>query len=757
MPLPVLFGIFVLSGAAGLIFEVVWSRQLVLVFGNTTQAVSAILTGFFAGLAIGSWLGGRIVDRVRRPLRMYGLLECALVIVVLLTPPSFRLIHDIYRSAFATLQTAPHSLALIRFGLTLLALAPATILMGATLPTLTRYLARDAKQLSSAFARLYLANTMGAIVGAAIAGFVLIELFGLLGALVTGAACSGVAGLIALAFDRRVGGVPAAPMTPTAADTSFIGGSKLRLALIIAFVSGLTSLAYQTLWVRLLSAGTGNSTYVFTLILAVFLTGLAMGAVEFKRLQRRVVDVVPLLAGGQIVIALLATIGVYVQISTGPQVTAASWGWETFAVVLPPAFVMGLCFPAAAALLGGDDSQVGSRSGLLLAANTVGAICGTFLVPFIAIPLLGSATAVGAVALVNAATGIMVALRGGILSRSLRRVIAIAGAATAAGIAVLLATNSLFLDPNVVRFRRLGTIYRTAEDEIASVQAGSIRGHKQLWVNGTGMTMLTVDTKLMPVLPLVIRPASTSALVIAFGMGSAYRGALIAGLHTDAVDLVPSVPDMFPSFYSDARLFLTGKRGKIIIADGRNYVELTDHKYDLILVDPPPPVESSGVSVISSREFYRASRARLKVGGVMMQWVPDQQTLSDFKAHVRTFADVFPYVIVAEGPGRNGFYMLGSGEPMTLDQASLRAILSRPGVLRDISSAFDSPESTLDGWLARIPTLVRVSGTDVRTFAGQGPLITDDRPLPEYFLLHLLFGKSSPRLEGRDVQVGRSQ
>lgn len=94
---------------------------------------------------------------------------------------------------------------------------------------------------------------------------------------------------------------------------------------------------------------------------------------------------------------------------------------------------------------------------------------------------------------------------------------------------------------------------------------------------------------------------------------------------------------------------------------------------------------------------------------------------------------------------------------MTLDQASLRAILSRPGVLRDISSAFDSPESTLDGWLARIPTLVRVSGTDVRTFAGQGPLITDDRPLPEYFLLHLLFGKSSPRLEGRDVQVGRSQ
>ena len=134
-----------------------------------------------------------------------------------------------------------------------------------------------------------------------------------------------------------------------------------------------------------------------------------------------------------------------------------------------------------------------------------------------------------------------------------------------------------------------------------------------------------------------------------------------------------------------------------------------------------------------------------------MQWVPSAQTLSDFKAHVRSFVDVFPEVIVAEGPGKYSFYMLGSAEPMTLDQASLSAILSRPGVVRDISSAFDSPESTLDGWLARIPTLVRVSGGDVQTFAGQGPLVTDDRPIPEYFLLHRLFGDSSPRLKGGDV------
>ncbi len=198
-----ILAIFILSGAAGLMYEVVWSRQLVLVFGNTTQAVSTILTGFFGGMAIGSWAGGRLADRVRRPLRLYGVLEGILVVVVLLTPFTVRLIGEAYRGAFASLETAPQALALVRFGLALLALAPATILMGATLPTLTRYLSRDAAHLSSAFGRLYAANTIGAILGAAAAGLVLIEILGLTATLVVAAACSGAAGLTAIVIDRR--------------------------------------------------------------------------------------------------------------------------------------------------------------------------------------------------------------------------------------------------------------------------------------------------------------------------------------------------------------------------------------------------------------------------------------------------------------------------------------------------------------------------------------------------------------------------
>src|SRR6478735_4742346 len=139
---PVILMIFVLSGAAALIDEIVWSRQLVLVFGNTTQAVSAILAGFFGGIAIGSFVGGRIADRVRAPLRMYGFLELALAVVVLLTPISFRLINGLYRDIYPSLEASPGALAVLRVTMAVLALSPATILMGATLPTLTRHLAR---------------------------------------------------------------------------------------------------------------------------------------------------------------------------------------------------------------------------------------------------------------------------------------------------------------------------------------------------------------------------------------------------------------------------------------------------------------------------------------------------------------------------------------------------------------------------------------------------------------------------------------
>ena len=749
--------IFVLSGAAGLIDEIVWSRQLVLVFGNTTQAVSAILTGFFGGLAIGAAVGGRIADRVRVPLRMYGLMECGLAVLVLVTPVSFGLIHEVYRGIYPTLESSPQLLALLRLALAVLALAPATVLMGATFPSLTRHLSRTS-ELSKAFGRLYAANTIGAIVGTLAAGLVLIELLGLSGALRVGAGCSLVAGLVALWLSR--GPAPAPEIAATTASTPADAGPtaiepaaaaparpsrgpaspRVGLALGLAFLSGLTSLAYQVTWTRLLASGTGNTTYVFTVILAVFLTGIAIGALLFNLLRPRLRDPVRWLALTQIGVAVLVMLGLVLVIGR-PEALSPGRPFETLRalfgsailVVLPVTILLGIAFPTASALLRDDPSAAGSESGALLGVNTFGAILASVLVPFILMPTIGSPAIIVLLAATNAAIGLGLAL----IARPSARPAAVGAVAVLVGIAIVASRPGLVVQPNEALIAaRGGTLFASTEDEIASVQAGQVMATPELWVAGTSMTLLTVDAKLMPVLPLIARPDAKRALVVAFGMGTAFRASLIAGLRADAVELVPSVPEMFRYYYpDDFDAVLADPDGRVIVADGRNHLELSDERFDIIVTDPPPPMESSGASVISSKEYFEAGRDHLTPNGVMMQWTPFGAPEEDFKDHVRTFAAVFPFVSVFRGPGGYGAYLLGSQEPMSFDEEAVRTILARPGVLADISSAYDSPATTADDWVDVIARQHWLDGEAVTAYAGPGPLITDDEPRPEYFLI----------------------
>ena len=235
------------------------------------------------------------------------------------------------------------------------------------------------------------------------------------------------------------------------------------------------------------------------------------------------------------------------------------------------------------------------------------------------------------------------------------------------------------------------------------------------------MTLLTVDAKLMPILPLIARPDSKRALVVAFGMGSAFRSALTAGLETDVVELVPSVPKMFGYYYPDADAVLADPNGRVIVTDGRNHLELTKDRFDIIVTDPPPPIESSGASVISSKEYYEAGRDHLTPNGIMMQWLPYGGPADEFQDHIRTFAAVFPQITLVKGAGGYGIYMLGSSSPIAFDEANIREVLARPGVLEDISSAYDSPATTVDDWVDVISRQTWMTDAVARATAGLRP------------------------------------
>ena len=406
--------IFALSGAAGLIDEIVWSRQLVLVFGNTTQAVSAILTGFFAGMAIGAPIGGRIADRVRSPLRLYGFLEFALAIVVIATPLTFRAHQrDLPRHLPEPRRVAPgarprpHGPRRPRPG-------PGHDHDGRHAPSLTRYLTQDG-HLSKAFGRLYAANIIGAILGTLAAGFILIELLGLTGALAVGAGCSAIAGGAALV----PGSSPSARRPRRAADDRprrsirpaavhrrrrprarrRPGRGRVGLALTIAFVSG-PHLARLPGPVDPACSrpGTGNTTYVFTVILALFLIGLAIGALLFNIVRPRINDPARLLAAAQVLIGALVLFGLVVVIARRRSSTPADpigvlvslFGSAVLGRALTTV-VLGLTFPAASAMLADDprDGRPQHRARSSRSTRSVRSV-GSFLVPFLLIPWLGS-------------------------------------------------------------------------------------------------------------------------------------------------------------------------------------------------------------------------------------------------------------------------------------------------------------------------------------------------------------------------------
>ena len=520
---------------------------------------------------------------------------------------------------------------------------------------------------------------------------------------------------------------------------------RRRAVLAATFVSGFVSLALEVLWTRMLAEGTGSSIYIFTAILAIFLLGIALGSFLYRRFSRPEGERLGTLG------LCLAGVGVLAQATVvlgSGMVGHVPFVVRTVVVLLPATILMGYAFPLAGRLATPSAEAAGGSVGLLYAANTGGSILGSFGAAFVLAGTLGTNGSILLLGGLNLLAGAILfvaepvggARPGGVPERAAKPGRARLVAAGLAGLAVLgLVASSLDLPVTRTRteneLRRTGLPVTHAEDELATVDTvgGPAKG-RRLLVGGVGMTSLTVDTKLMGYLSKALRPDARDFLVIAFGMGGTYRSGLQVGLRTDAVELSPTVPSRMPVFFPDADRFLRHPQGRVIVSDGRNYVRLSRETYDLVAVDPAPPIESAGSVVLYTREFLTEGKARLRPGGVFMLWIPYALPLDDFKEHVRTFAGVFGHVRLVLSPGRHGVFMFGSDAPLEFTEENVRQVLGTPAAIRDLNDVPDHPATDADGWVEVVRRSQWLADDELRAFLGHGPEITDDRPRSEYFL-----------------------
>lgn len=709
------FIFFFISGFCSVLYELVWLRLSMAQFGVTTAMVSIVLSVFMAGLGLGSWASGRWLrepDRHGRfsALRLYAFTELLIGASGILVP---------YELSWGR-RVLEHSGMSSSFGYYLAAglwvcatLLPWCALMGATIPIAMRAIGQTLPQESRrSFSYLYMANVGGAVAGTTLPLY-LIELLGFQGTLRVGAACNGLIAISAFSLSWFLPQQsPAESGSITTSPVSASGGSTL---LSLLFLSGLTSMAMEVVWVRSYTPYFGTVVYAFASILGVYLLATFIGSVVYRRWSSWCSHESAILWSALAMCALLPLL------MAGPRIHMAPLGRLALGVG-PFTGLLGFITPMLVDRFSGGHPN---KAGAAYAINIAGCILGPLLAGFVLLPLISERWALTALTVPWLIVGLAPLRPRAKLQPAARGAIY----ALVALSAVLIATGRGYEEGLGER--------RVLRDATATVIATGTGMDKQLLVNGYGMTTLTPITKVMAHLPLAFldRPPQ-DALVICFGMGTTFRSLRSWDIPVTAVELVPSVPRLFSYYHSDGESVLASPLSHVVIDDGRRYLERTSQQYDVITIDPPPPLEAAGSSLLYSEEFYRVVRRRLRPGGILQQWVPAVGAdPEDVSAIARSLKESFPYVRTFLD--QFGFHFLCSERP-TVNWNARDLLLRMPP--RAITDFAEWAPPNLDTKYVAYVQLNRLLVNEVPLDrliapAPNTPPLTDDRPINEYYAL----------------------
>ncbi|GIW06235.1 MAG: spermidine synthase [Dehalococcoidia bacterium] len=739
---------FFASGASGLIYQVAWVRILSLIFGVTVQAVSAVLAGFMLGLAVGSYLAGRFSDRIKNPLIAYAFIEFGIGATGLLTPWAFGVLRDAYPAIYrwsegvsATLGTfgalalpAAALPDLIRLLLAFGILLIPTTLMGATLPVILRSTVLNGGSLGCSVSLLYAINTAGAIFGAVAAGFVLIANSGVQGSIQTAAVINIAIGFASLLLAAVVNML-----------TSTRSAGISQSAVFVAFgLSGFFALGYEVIWFRLLGIFFENVTYSFTIMLAAVLFGIAVGSYVLGPVLGtlgRFINWWIVFALLQFAIGLcaLGSVRVLGNLEAAIQ-TLQGWEWLQFltqyedyrsilaavAAIAPAMFFSGMTFAVAATLYVGDREDAGHRVGTLYAANLVGSILGSAVAGFLLIPVLSSQRSLFLLATGSLLAGALVLW---LAPRTSTHWAWKAGLTVAGGLvfwSAVQTTPDLYENVLATKFPNQEVVwYREGVESSVTVVRNPADNYITLYTNSRGQARdepaLVEFHRLLGHMPMLVHPDPKRALIVGIG-GGATAGAIAQypGVQVDAAELSDAVIEAVRFFAHVNYAFFTLPNVTIRQADARNYLLLTDQRYDVVSGDAIRP-NDAGSATLYSVEYYRLVASRLTENGVMTQWIPP---FSDYqyKMILRTFLTAFPHATLWQ----SGDLIIGSNSPIVIDRARLQARFADPKTAAALREAgITNPNDFLSRFNA--------TADEVRARIGPGPIITDDRPYIEYF------------------------
>jgi len=712
------FWFFFVSGFCSVLCELIWLRLSMAQFGVTTALTSIVLSVFMAGLGAGSWFAGALVRRYGDrmsfpPLRLYAVLELLIGLSALVVPAELAWGHRLLEGLADRAGVSSAAYYLISGVWLAATMVPFCACMGATIPVaMFAISSRRQEGDRRSFSFLYLANVLGAVLGSSLP-LLLIEPYGFHKTLRIGAVLN-----VAIAVSAFVVTLASRPVPPRASSSSVTAFGPIdshRSLLVLLFTTGLATMGMELIWIRIFTPYVGPVVYSFGLILVAYLLATFIGSRVYRNWSRTRTQ------ESRLTWISLALLGMLPLLTADARVPLHMVA-RVFLGVMPFAGMIGFLTPMLVDRWSGGDPD---RAGRAYAVNVVGCIAGPLVCGFLLLPLVGERWSV-----------LLLALPWFAMSFPIRRAPGFQPFSRASAYGILaLALVVLFSTKD---FETRFPVRRVRRDSTATVIAEGTGMRRWLLVNGIGMTILTPITKMMAHLTLAsLDHTPHSALVICFGMGTTFRSVVSWNISATAVELVPSVPKLFSYYHADAAEVMASPLAHLVIDDGRRFLERSPAKYDAIIVDPPPPVQAAGSSLLYSQEFYAVAKQRLQPGGILQQWLPEGDDPTQ-AAVARAIKNSFPYVRVYRGMAGWGWHFLASERPIPVRTAAELVARMPPGAVTDMMEW--GPAPTPEQQVSRV--LAHPSSIDaIVAYSPATPALTDDRPINEYYMLRRHFGE----------------